>query len=506
MNKPIEETQVAVIGGGIIGAAIARELSKYKVEVCLLEEKGECGFGVTKVCQGLLHGGIAHLTSRTVKYHGEIPFKEYLLQPFNLKERLQNTGRDEFFSLACVLNEEIEQPGRLILAADDEDMEMLELIKGVADDLRIRGVELLDRRGVEALEPLVHKKYIGGLFDSNEAVVLPMSWALAFAENAAANDASIHTQTRVSSIEDKGEVFCIETNRGSFLAKYVVNSAGLYADDIAKMVGDNSFEIGGWKAQLLVMENKVDVSHIMCAVPRPQKGRMLIPTAHDSLIVAHTFAPMTHKKDLSTTRDGLEELLSWPESFVSSITKNDVVSSFAGFLTYNTKNPNDHLLEVARPRFINAAVSAPGLGPAPAIARQVTRMLADEGLVITTRSDFNPYRSKTKRFMELSDEEKRERIEMEPRFGRMVCRCKKVSEQEVREAVRAGATTLDGVKFRTLAGFGRCQGGFCTSRVIKIMADEMKVSPLEITKEGAGSHLLASEVKHRSGKFKGRST
>jgi glycerol-3-phosphate dehydrogenase len=169
MKKSAIDTQVVIIGGGITGAALAWELSKYKIDVCLIEKEAACGFGITKVCQGLLHGGIAHLTSRTVKYHKDKPFKEHLLQPFNLKEKLQNKGRDEFFSLAHVFGEEIAQPGRLVLAENKEDMEMIELIKGVADNLKIRGVTLLDRNGIEALEPSVHPKFVGGIFGAKLA-------------------------------------------------------------------------------------------------------------------------------------------------------------------------------------------------------------------------------------------------------------------------------------------------------------------------------------------------
>ena len=495
MRKDAIETEVAVIGGGITGAAIARELSKYKVDVCLLEKEGSCGFGVTKVCQGLLHGGIAHLTSRTVKYHGDVPFRDHLLRPFGLKERLQNIGREEYFSLAHVLNEEIAQPGRLMLAESKEDMELVELIKGVAEDLDIRGVSLLDRKGVEELEPDVHPKYIGGLFDANEAVVLPMSWAVAFEENAEQNGARIFKSTEVKSIDEKRDHYIIKTNSGSFNARYVVNAAGLYADEIAKMVGAADFEVSGWKAQMLVMENRDAVHHVLCVAPRPQRGRLLIPTTHHSLIVAHTFGPMTHKEDRSTTEEGLAQLMSWPQEFIPSIPKKHVISSFAGFLTFNTKDPNDHLLEAPKRGFINAAVSAPGMGPAPAIAREVVRILADQGLELATRSDFNPFRYKTPRFIELPEWEKNTKIHAEPRYGHMVCRCEKVSEQEIREAVRAGAKTLDDVKFRTLAGFGRCQGGFCTSRVLQIMSEEQGISPLELTKNGGNSYILAGETK-----------
>ena len=152
-------------------------------------------------------------------------------------------------------------------------------------------------------------------------------------------------------------------------------------------------------------------------------------------------------------------------------------------------------MESPKRGFINAVVSAPGLGPAPAIAREIVRMLADQGFELATRSDYNPYRYKEPRFIDLPEEEKNAKIQTEPRYGHMVCRCEKVSEQEIRAAVRAGAGTLDDIKFRTLAGFGRCQGGFCTSRIIGIMAEELNVSPLEITKKGGGSYLLTSETK-----------
>jgi len=495
MNRTVIETQVAVIGGGITGAAITRELSKYKLDVCLLEKEGGCGFGVTKACQGLLHGGISHLTSRTVKYHQDMPFKEYLLQPFLLKENLQNRGREEYFSLAHTLNEEIDRPGRLILAEDKEDMEMIELIKDASKDLGMRGISLLDRKSIEEMEPRVNPKYIGGLFDANEAVVLPTAWAIAFAENAAQNGAHIYKDTEVLDIDEKKDHYLITTNNGPFKAEYVVNAAGLYADDIAKMVNAADFEITGWKAQQLVMENRNYTRHVLCGAPKPQQGRLVIPTTHNSLIVAHTFYPMTHKHDRSTTKEGVTELLGWLYEFVPSISDNHLISAFSGFLTFNTKNPNDHLLESPKRGFITAAVSAPGLGPAPALAREIVRMLADQDLECTTRSDFNPYRNKAPRIMDLPVWEKNERIKKEPKYGHLVCRCEKVSEQEIRDSVRGGARTLDEIKYKTLAGFGRCQGGFCTSRVIKIMAEELKVSQLEITKKGLGSHILARGTK-----------
>jgi glycerol-3-phosphate dehydrogenase len=359
----------------------------------------------------------------------------------------------------------------------------------------MRGISLLDRKGIEEMEPRVNPRFIGGLFDANEAVVLPTAWAIAFAENAEQNGAHIYKDTDVLDIDEKKDHYLITTNNGMFKAEYVVNAAGLYADEVAKMVDAADFEITGWKAQQLVIENRDYTSRVLCGTPKPQRGRLVIPTTHNSLIVAHTFHPMTHKADRSTTKEGVTELLTWLHEFLPSMSDKHLISAFSGFLTFNTKNPNDHLLESPKRGFITAAVSAPGLGPAPALAREIVRMLADQGLECTTRSDFNPYRYKAPRFIDLPAWEKNERIESEPKYGHMVCRCETVSEQEIREAVRGGARTLDEIKYKTLAGFGRCQGGFCTSRVIKIMAEELYVSPLEITKNGRGSYILTSETK-----------
>ena len=495
MSGRVIETEVAIIGGGIMGAAMARELSKYKVDVCLIEKEPACGYGVTKACQGLVHGGIAYLSSRIVKFQGGMDLKDYLRQPFNLKERMGNIGREEYFALAPLLNEEIIQPGRLMLAENKEDMEMIGLIKELADLQGIRGITVLDRKGLEEKEPLVHPKYIGGLFDANEAQSLPTAWAIAFAENAEQNGVHIFKETEVKGIEEKKEYYLIKTNNGLFKAEYVVNAAGLFADEIANMVGVADFAVSAWKVELLVMENRDYIQRILCIVPHPQKGRLLIPTTHNSILVAHSFAPMTNKYDMSTTREKLDELVTWPREMVPAISMKHIVSNFAGFLTFNTKNPSDHLMECPKRGFINAVVSAPGQAPAPAMAREIVRMLRDEGLEIITKSDFNPYRYKEPRFIELPTEEKNAKIQAEPRFGHIVCRCEHVSEQEIRAAVRAGARTLDEIKFRTLAGMGRCQGGFCTSRVLEIMAEELGVSPLELTKKGGGSYILESKTK-----------
>jgi len=242
-------------------------------------------------------------------------------------------------------------------------------------------------------------------------------------------------------INEKKGCFLIKTNNGSFKAEYVVNAAGLYADDIAKMVDAADFEVTGWKAQQLVVENRDYTRRVLCGAPRPQRGRLVIPTTHNSLIVAHTFHPMTNKRDRSTTREGVTELLTWLHEFLPTMSDKHLISAFSGFLTFNTKNPNDHLLESPKRGFITVAVSAPGLGPAPAIAREIVRMLADQGLECTTRSDFNPYRYKAPRFIDLSAWEKNDRIKTEPEYAERFMT--QLNEMDLRLCLNTMVTHLD---------------------------------------------------------------
>ena len=495
MSEKTIETQVAIIGGGISGTTIARELSKYRLDTCLIEKEAGCGFGITKACQGLVHGGAAYMSSRMIKFHGGMDLRDFVRMPLGLKERWGNLGREEYFALAPLLGVEVPMPGKLTLAEDQQDMEMILFLKEMADEQGMRGLVLLDRKELEEKEPMVHPKFNYALYDPNEAAVVPTAWAMAFAKHAEQNGVHVYKSTEVQSIEERSGYYLIRTNNTSFEAEYVVNAAGLFADEIADMVGTADFSVSGWKVELLITENRDYLHHVMVRAPRPQRGRVLVPTPHNSIVFAHTFSPMTHKRDTSTTRAGLQELMGYPRDMLTGVSEKDVISTFASFLTFNTKNPADHLLECPKRGFINAVVSAPGLAPAPAMAREIVTMLAEQGLELTTRTDFNPYLQKLPRLMDLSTEEKNRMIREEPRFGHIICRCEHVSEQEIRAAVREGARTMDEIKFRTLAGFGRCQGGFCTSRILQIMSEELGVSPLELSKKGGASYILAGETK-----------
>ncbi len=492
METEVRETQVAVIGGGIIGTAIARELSKYKVDVCLLEKEADLGWGITKGSQGLVHGGIAYLSSRIVKrLETKLDFKSFLKMDFNVKEKLGFVGREMFFELAPLLDMKIIQCGRLMVAEDQEELKTLRLIKEVAEEKGIKGIEILDRQGLEEKEPFINSKFVGGLYDPNECAISPVEWAIAFGENAKDNGAKILTEMEVRGIENKNGHYLVKTSKGEMKAEYIVNAAGVFTDEISAMIGKDDFSIFFFHCQILILENRDYIRHLLCRIPQPGFPRMLVPTTEGNIAVVHTMDRETNKRNLRTTREGLNFLSNVPPDLIPSISPSrDALTSFVGFLAFNTKIPDDYLLECPQKRFINAVICPPGLGPAPAVAQEIVRMLGDEGLELAKKTDFNPYRYKGPRFMEIPNEEKSGKIHKDPRYGHMVCRCEGVTEGEIVEAIKKGAATLDGIKFRTRAGMGRCQGNFCGHKTADILAKELNQPFEKITKKGEDSNYV----------------
>lgn len=499
MEEKTTETQLAIIGGGIVGTAIARELSKYKVDTCLLEKEPSVGWGITKGSMSLVHGGIAYLSSRIVKRtESDLSLEAFLSQPLNIKERLGETGRKMYFELAPLVNATITRPGRVMVAVDQEQLEAYKVMRKIAEANGVEGIVILDRDGLREKEPLINPKFVGGIYDPSEAAIFPPEWVTAFAENARDNGVHILLDTEVQAIREGKGYYTIETNNGVIKAEFVVNAAGLFADEIAEKIEKRDFSMFFFKCQMLILENEGYIDHVVARLPEPGRPRMLIPTTHGDILVAHSWDATTNKYDLGTTNEGLDLISHIAPDLIpemSGIQQRNVKASFAGFVAFNDKRFPDYLVEFPKRRFLNIAISAPGLGPAPALAQEVVKMLSDEGLELVEKSDFNLYRFTEPRFIELPAEEKDKRIRGNPRYGHIICRCEHVSEQEVVEAVRAGARTLDDVKFRTRAGMGRCQGGFCTSRVLQIMARELSVSPLELTKRGGSSYVLKCETK-----------
>ena len=279
---------------------------------------------------------------------------------------------------------------------------------------------------------------------------------------------------------------------------YVVNAAGLFADDLARMCGLDAPSLIPRKGEEYILDQRLGdlVKHTIFPVPTPKsKGILVIPTAEGNIMIGPTALELPYKDDAATTAAGLNEILSFTQGLVPKISRRDIIASFAGIRAGSPAG--DFIFETSHTgKAVHLlGIESPGLTAAPAIAEHVLQMLREAGLPLEEKPDFNPRRPEVIRFKQLSDGEKEAVIKENPLYAHVVCRCETITEGEIVDAIRRGARTVDGVKFRTRAGMGRCQGGFCTPYVVRILARELGVSPLEITKRGKGSELLTADAK-----------
>jgi glycerol-3-phosphate dehydrogenase len=491
LANPLDSTDVLVIGGGITGTAIARELSRYRVKTILVEKEADVACGVTKANNGMIHAGISAVVSNLIKSRTPGGYPQYGRL---LRDRLCMASLAVYEQRARELGVRYRKVGRLVMARNEAEMAVLEQIRQAAEQAGLKGIQRVDQEGIRRLEPHVTTEAVAGLYDANEAVIFPPELTIALAENAQQNGLSLWLNTTVQGVErlEDGRLR-VATSQGPIIARFVVNAAGLYADQVAALAGETDFHLSFAKGQLLIFDKRVShlVNHTVCFTPAPNLVRFVSPTADGNLMAAGTYEKTADRRDFATTRQGLAETMAKAQELVPALSPNDVIASFAGLRATNSRNPEDYLIEPSPslPQFINVVICPPGLTSAFGVAEMVVGMLAEQGLVLEEKPNFNPYRRAIVRFSELSHREKRALIARDPRYGHIVCRCEMVTEGEIVEAIRRGATTLDAIKRRTRVGMGRCQGGFDTPRVLQILARELGCPVEEITKMGRASRV-----------------
>jgi glycerol-3-phosphate dehydrogenase len=370
-----------------------------------------------------------------------------------------------------------------------------------------------DRGELLAMEPNLSQEVVAALLAPTVGISNPVEMALALAENAARNGVKISLGTEVWSIEIRNsQVKGVKTNRGLLKADYVINAAGLRADEISAKAGIGHFTITPRKAEYLILDKELKglVSHVLFPIPTPiSKGIKVSPTVNGNILIGPTAKDIEDKNDVATTAAGLREAWEGGLKLVPGLSKHVslIIANYSGLRA--VPSTGDFVIEgYQTPRgFINVAgIDSPGLTAAPAIAELVVELLENQGMRLRKKTSFHagrkPISSWTK---ELSAERARELISQDSAYGHIVCRCEHVSEGEVLEAIRRGATTLDGIKFRTRAGMGRCQGGFCTPHVLKILSRELGIGLENLTKRGGGSVLLPSRIRALRGGSDGES-
>ncbi|MGE5398310.1 MAG: FAD-dependent oxidoreductase [Chitinophagales bacterium] len=473
---------VVIIGAGVVGCGIARELSRYDLKIVLIEKEADFCCGTSTANNGMIHPGI-------------------FVEPGTLKARLNIRGVELYPALAQELDFPFDQCGLLGVVDEPKEMFLLDLIKAAADYNGVPGVEVMKTaEGVLAHEPNLPKQPIGGFFAPTCAITSPYKVTIAYAENAVQNGVDIHLNTTVTGMEIKnGQLVEVITDHGRFPTRYTINAAGLYADEVADMTGQPEFTIHPRKGELLLLDRKMNKHFSSCAaevttkIDPNTKGGGIMLTVDGNIEMGPTAEEVPDKDNLSCSVTGLERIKDKFGGFLPVLKRDDIIAYFAG-LRAATYTEDFHI----RPsRFVKglinvAGIQSPGLAAAPAIAEYVLGLLREEGLELNPRPDFNPIRKEKTHFKDLNNAGRQALIESDRRYGNVVCRCELVTEGDIVEALHreVPVTTLDGVKRRTRAGMGRCQGGFCTPKVAAIMAREMGVGVEEITKDGTGSWLF----------------
>ncbi|MFA6320618.1 MAG: NAD(P)/FAD-dependent oxidoreductase [Candidatus Omnitrophota bacterium] len=468
---------IVIIGGGVVGTAIARELSRYKVKVVLLEKEAELAFGVSKSNSGIIHPGTQH-------------------SPGTLKGKLCVQGNALTRKLAKELFIDFKKVGELIVAFTGEERTRLEQLKKDGDACGVPSLKMVTKAWLKKNEPNLSGEALAALYAPTAGIISPYRWVYDFAENAISNGVEIRTETKAEKIVITNPGFEIITPKGNFSAKYVINAAGLYADEIARMVGINDFKICPRKGEEFLLDKKREnlTRHLLFPLPsKTSKGILVTRTSDGNPMIGPTAEDVQDREDLSTTEAGLKKVLEGAKKMVPSINENDIIAYFAGL---RPASGDDFIIrhEDKVPGFINVAgIQSPGLTAAPAIALMVTGLLKQAGLNMKKKLFFHKYRKKEYHLFSMPLAKSKKLIKKDASYGDIVCRCEMVSAKEVREAIARGARTMDGVKFRTRAQAGRCHGSFCTSRLMKILAEETKLPSTGITKRGHGSEIVKED-------------
>ncbi|MCR5041665.1 MAG: NAD(P)/FAD-dependent oxidoreductase [Clostridia bacterium] len=471
---------VIVIGAGVCGAMIARGLSGLKLKTALLEKAPDVAMGASKANSGIVHGGFDAL-------------------PGTLKAELNVRGTALMKDVCRDLDVPFKNCGSLVVAFSEEDKATLEELAERGRKNGVPGVSIIGADKLRELEPNVAPEAVGALFCESSGIVCPYELTIGAAENAVKNGVDLKLGCKVTAIEATEDGFVVTTSTGAFECSYIVNAAGVYADEIARMVGDDSFRIIPRRGEYYLLDRTVGslVSRTIFQCPNKMgKGVLVTPTVDGNLLVGPTSVDLTEgREDVSTTLEGLDKVARLGGRSVPKASVRDAITSFAGVRAH--PDSNDFIIGVseANPRFINAAgIESPGLSAAPAIAERVTEIV-EELTGAQKNESFDPVREPVFRFRHATDAERAEAIEKNPAYGRIVCRCESVTEGEIIDAIKAGATDIDGVKRRTRAGMGRCQGGFCGSKVAELLAELAGAELNTVTKFGGESKLLYERTK-----------
>lgn len=472
---------VIIVGAGVTGGMLARELSKYQLSVCILEKDNDVAMHASHANSGIVHGG-------------------YDPVPGTLKAKMNTEGVEPLFEAAKELNVPCIRNGSMVCAFSEEENKHLEMLMDRGRQNGTPGLKLLTGDEARAIEPNLSKEITAVLQVTNAGIISPYELTIAAIGNAMDNGVELFRNFKVSKIEKK-ELFTVTAENGSQVeGKYLINCAGGGSDQVAAMAGDGFFTIKHRAGEYMLLDKLEGsrVKHTIFQVPSKEgKGILVSPTVHGNLLVGPTAVQVKDADSTETTPEGLAIVGRLAAKSVPSVNFRQVITSFAGV---RASEAHDDFIIKASDKVENlvhvAAIDSPGLTSCVSIARYTVDILRGLGMETIAKENWDGTREDPCAFQTMTDEEKDAYIKQNPAFGKVVCRCECISEGEILMAIRNNpkAVDLDGVKRRTRSGMGRCQGGFCSPYIMKLIAKEQGIGMEEVTKFGGGSWILTGKL------------
>lgn len=483
-EKGINMYDVAIIGAGVTGGMLARTLAAYELDICILEKENDVAMGTSRANSGIVHAG-------------------YDAENGTLKARLNVRGSEMMEEIAGQLGVPYSRNGSLVAGFHEEDTETIRALyhRGVKNG--VKQLRILDGKEARQLEPGLSEAVTCALYAPTCAIICPYELTVAAVGNAMDNGAELLLNFHTAQIARRDGYYEIAekdsvTGR-RIRAKYVINAAGLHADEVAGLAGDNSVRIRPRRGEYLLLDRECGglLSHTVFRTPSKKgKGILATPTVDGNLLLGPTSTDLDDKADTATTAEGLAQITEHAHETLKHVPLNKVITSFCGLRAVG--NTGDFIIHSPFPGFVNAAgIESPGLTAAPAIAEYIALLLEGQGLVLHKKADWQPLRRPVYAFRQASVEEKNQIIRRDKAYGHVVCRCETVTEGEILAAIRTNppARDLDGIKRRTRAQMGRCQGGFCMPYIAELLAGELGIPFGKVTKCGPGSEISIGPTK-----------
>ena len=473
---------VAIVGGGVIGSSIAWELSKYQLDVVVFEKGSDVASGTSKANSGVVHSGINSPTS-------------------SLKARFCVEGNKMLQPLSDKLGFPLKWVGKYVIAKNEEEVKELERLKKVGDDNAVPGLEIKDGSEVKEKEPNV--PCYKALWVPTAGILSPYEFTIALAENAAINKVKFLIETEVKDLQKKEDNFLIKTNKGEFQSEILVNAAGLNCRDIVSMLEKPDFQVYPCRGEYLVLDKKYSnlINSMIYPVPPKKLGVLgvhITPTIEGNILLGPSAEFIDDAEDKKTTKEMMKTLFDEAKEIIPSLPEKAVINAYSG-IRCKLASPKeggwaDHRIEESKQTsgLINLlGIESPGLTGAPAIAKEVARKIS-KSIDLKTKTDFKIRKINEKCFSKMSLKDQSELIKKDERWGRIICRCEHVTESEVIKALSnpLETQTLSAVKYRCRAGMGRCQGGFCTQHIIRIMEEQFNIDVKDMKLKSSNTNLF----------------